>query len=259
MTTINRLCVGLVHAVKKCFCKRDPIKTKFLTEMKQLNLGIKLESESLVFQYYKQAVHQFENKLQSTTNLYDHIMLCVAYNYLGHCYLKGFGTPVNLEAAFLCFQKGSKPFENHKHDVCVLSLINLGLCYLHGMGVDQDQTKAFDLFLQSTEYEICSSQINTTFQFQWGYPLYLIACCYLRGTGVEENEDNALQYLHMAIEKNYSKATVLYELLEEKRKLKDAMNLLDGISNTLKSNEYLSFCLVLKNYFTRIDEQCKTL
>ncbi len=70
---------------------------------------------------------------------------------------------------------------------------NLGRCYQLGIGIERDETKAFEYYKKSTEKEYNNAQ-------------YQLSKCYKFGIGIEKDEAKAFKYCKESAEKGYNMA-----------------------------------------------------
>ena len=73
----------------------------------------------------------------------------------------------------------------------------MGLCYLNGDGVEEDEKEAFQWFLKAAaEPEFDETQ-------------YAVGYCYLKGVGVKKDEEKAYHYIFSAAENGSFEAQCL--------------------------------------------------
>jgi hypothetical protein len=123
------------------------------------------------------------------------------------------GDVISLNNLGCCYMSGDGVEENIKKAVqCFekaaeqgdeLAKINLADCYAIGNGVRQNQNKAYKLYKEAAEF---------------GNPTALkrVAECYLKGEGVTQNFRNALDCFHKAALKGDAEAQRMFERLAEK-------------------------------------------
>jgi TPR repeat protein len=92
---------------------------------------------------------------------------------------EGEHVPLNIDEAIQCLHQAIQYGENNTEHKDVMGKAHcfLGGFYSEGIGVPQDETKAFTLFRKAAELGDAEGQ-------------YYLALCYVRGTGVQQNHTN---------------------------------------------------------------------
>ena len=124
-----------------------------------------------------------------------------AYTGLGRCYAYSIGTQQDIVEAVHWFLK-----TDYLQDIDVLEF--MALCYHTGIGVPQDTTKAYDLWLDPVEkghpdsFHYCQLVANV------GYPRgqFMLGHHYQHGIDTPANIQVALQLFHQAAEQGYAPA-----------------------------------------------------
>lgn len=146
---------------------------------------------------------------------------------LGQYYRMGIGTEPNYEVAISYMEKGIALFQSS------FAIIELAMCYEAGLGVEEDLSKAFELYQKAAEqndayahfqignyyqngvftdgepnYEMAFEQYEISFEMGYHYAGYSLGLYFLNGYGVEQNIEKGLELLHEQLEAQNVKAAV---------------------------------------------------
>ena len=106
--------------------------------------------------------------------------------YLGRCYYRGYGVPVDYSDAVAWFKEAAL-------SGLPAAQYSIGVCYYYGQGVEQDCTEAIRWFAKAAENGYAPAE-------------YSIGECYYNGIGVKKDYENAIAWARRAADKGYSKA-----------------------------------------------------
>ncbi len=117
----------------------------------------------------------------------------VASTYLlGYFYYEGIYCERNGEKAFQIFHD---LYEYNPSDTCGLYGTYLGLCYLYGFGVAQDEARGFALLQEASTKILVDGRVYED-----------LATCYLQGLGVQQDKAKAASYMKKASKPHYQRA-----------------------------------------------------
>ncbi|MCD7804379.1 MAG: serine/threonine-protein kinase [Oscillospiraceae bacterium] len=106
--------------------------------------------------------------------------------YLGRCYYRGYGVPVDYSDAVAWFKEAAL-------SGLPAAQYSVGVCYYYGQGVEQDCAEAIRWFAKAAESGYAPAE-------------YSIGECYYNGIGVKKDYENAIAWAKRAADKGYSKA-----------------------------------------------------
>ncbi|CAI2164472.1 8382_t:CDS:2 [Funneliformis geosporum] len=185
-----------------------------------------------VFELYKMAANKGYNIAQNCVDI-DEIKTFEYYKksaekeyvdaqfQLAYCYNKGFGTRINKLKAFELYRisagKGyrmgvqkdeTKAFELFKRSAeqeCLNAQFELGFCYDEGIGTEINKLKAFELYKMAADKENNTAQCNLGYFYENSEDVhYYLGNFYMLGMGVEKDEAIAFEYYKKSAEKGYS-------------------------------------------------------
>lgn len=122
-----------------------------------------------------------------------------AITRLAGAYIHGWGIEHNTHKAIQLYKKAIETDGNRD------SLLDLGLCYLQGDGVQPDIDKGFFLMERSAK------QGNMLAQYNMGF-------LYRTGQGVEANMEEALRWYHLSAAQGYYQALDYLDKYEEEKR-----------------------------------------
>ncbi len=111
---------------------------------------------------------------------------------VGNCHFEGYGAVRNFELAFTKYNEAFRIDPENPG-----AALKIGICYLHGLGVQKNQQHAVDWFKTGAKLHSRTS-------------LYMLGECYFYGVGVAENRELAAECYNKSIsyEFNYAERTV---------------------------------------------------
>ena len=104
-------------------------------------------------------------------------------DYAAYCLGLEYRNKQNFEKAFELYNKAHRKEDFYKE-------LTIAMCYYHGVGVNQDRQKAFEIF-KSLKFPDMS-------QYEVDEANYMIGRIYLEGEVVEKDLDKAREYLELA-------------------------------------------------------------
>ncbi|CAG8590648.1 26639_t:CDS:2 [Gigaspora margarita] len=206
------------------------IEQNFLYNLNQL--FITQFNTQTVSEYTTNSIIHCINKYMNDKNKNPKEILNQYYNYqcryyytsiIGFFHEYGIGTIVDYSRALNMYRKASKDFNYSPIDSFLLKenqfigLVSLGLLYLNGKGVRNNQSKALQLFLKAVVKGSCLGKFYIGECYNYGYGVIqdtrhsfnwylnsakegnisaknIVGCCYETGKGISRNYNEAIKW-----------------------------------------------------------------